>query len=138
MWAGFKKTIQKTGTHIHDVRLCSLISFDFNSVSSELRGSDEYQDPAGPVPVLIFNTDAPNKEEKAMRIRMLIAVVVVIILLLIVIALVAGALLLSTGYPPIGENSGLSGMVSSLESLLEEISTGIADWIDYFANHLAG
>lgn len=102
MWAGFKKTIQKTGTHIHDVRLCSLISFDFDSVSSELPWTDEYQDPAGPVPVLIFNTDAPNKEEKAMRIRMLIAVVVVIILLLIVIALVAGALLLSTGYPPIG------------------------------------
>jgi len=90
------------------------------------------------VPVLIFNTDAPNKEEKAMRIRMLIAVVVVIILLLIVIALVAGALLLSTGYPPGGENSGLSGMVSSLESLFGEISTGIADWMDYFVNLLTG
>ena len=73
-----------------------------------------------------------------MRIRMLIAVVVVIILLLIVIALVAGALLLSTGYPPSGENSGLSGMVSSLESLFGEISTGIADWMDYFVNLLAG
>ncbi len=73
-----------------------------------------------------------------MRIRMLIAVVVVIILLLIIIALVAGALLLSTGYPPAGENSGLSGMVLSPESILGEISSGVADWLDYFANLLAG
>ena len=73
-----------------------------------------------------------------MRIRMLIAVIVVIILLLIIIALVAGALLLSTGYPPAGENSGLSGMVLSLESVLGEISTGIADWMEYFANLMAG
>jgi hypothetical protein len=29
VWAGFKKTIKKTGTHMIDVRLCSLISFDF-------------------------------------------------------------------------------------------------------------
>ena len=74
----------------------------------------------------------------AMRIRMLIAVVVVIILLLIIIAIVAAALLLSTGYPPGGEISGLYGLVSSLEAGLGDVIGGIADWMDYFANLLAG
>jgi hypothetical protein len=30
--AGFEKTIKKAGAHIIDVRLCSLISFDFKKI----------------------------------------------------------------------------------------------------------
>lgn len=68
--------------------------------------------------------------------RVSIGLIVLVVLLLVIIILLTASLLLWTGNPPEGELSGIYGIVVALESILTDIFTAIAAWINYIAGQL--
>jgi hypothetical protein len=68
--------------------------------------------------------------------RMIIGVIILIVLILIIIILVAASLLMSTGNAPMGEISGIYGMVLAIQSQLVGIIISLGEWIDYIARQI--